>query len=118
MLRAFRHPENGHEKQGERVATCVCADVSLEVKGVVEAFAAEGAQVSLGVTVALNVSVQHALVLERLLANLKRKPFTGTSPLLNTQHDCNSGQGQPLQMRFNLLFSSDFGDFNGTMSSH
>lgn len=35
----------------------MCAYVSLEVKGVVEAFAAEAAQVSLGLVVTLDVSV-------------------------------------------------------------
>lgn len=39
------------------MCTCVCADVSLEVEGVVEAFAAEVAQVSLGLAVTLDVSV-------------------------------------------------------------
>lgn len=39
------------------VATCMCAHVSLEVKGVVEAFATEVAEVSLGFVVALDVSV-------------------------------------------------------------
>lgn len=37
--------------------TCVCADVSLEVEGVVEAFAAEVAEVSLGLAVTLDVPV-------------------------------------------------------------
>lgn len=37
--------------------SCMCAHVSLEVKGVVEAFAAEAAQVSLGLAVTLDVSV-------------------------------------------------------------
>lgn len=54
----------------EATVTCVRANVPLEVEGVVEAFAAEGAQVPLGVVVTLDVSVQHPLVLERLLANL------------------------------------------------
>lgn len=57
--------------------------MSLEVKGVVEAFAAEGAEVSLGVTVALDVSVQHALELESLLANLK--PATVYRPIIFTE---------------------------------
>lgn len=35
----------------------MCAHVSLEVKGVVEAFATEAAQMSLGLVVTLNVSV-------------------------------------------------------------
>lgn len=35
----------------------MCAYVSLEVKGVVEAFAAEAAEVSLGLVVTLDMSV-------------------------------------------------------------
>lgn len=46
------------------------AHVSFEVEGVIEAFAAEAAQVSLCVVVTLDVSVQHPLVLESLLADL------------------------------------------------
>lgn len=49
------------------------AHVSLEVEGVVEAFTAEAAQVPLGLVVALQVSVQHPLELEGLLADLKHK---------------------------------------------
>lgn len=48
----------------------MCAHMSFEVKGVVEAFAAEATQVSLCLVVTLDVSVQHPLVLESLLANL------------------------------------------------
>lgn len=48
----------------------MCAYVSLQVEGIVEAFTAEAAQVSLGLVVAFKMSVQHALVLESLLANL------------------------------------------------
>lgn len=39
------------------VATCVCAHVSLEVEGVVEAFATIAAQVSLGIIVTFDMSV-------------------------------------------------------------
>ena len=46
--------------------TCVCADVPLQVEGVVEALAAEGAQVSFHLVVALEVTVQHALQTEAL----------------------------------------------------
>lgn len=49
---------------------CMCAHMSFEVEGVVEAFAAEATQVSLCLVVTLDVSVQHPLVLESLLANL------------------------------------------------
>lgn len=48
----------------------MCAYVSLEVEGVVEAFPTEAAEVSLVLVVTLEVSVQHSLVLEGLLANL------------------------------------------------
>lgn len=40
-----------------RTDSCMCAYVSLEVKGVIEAFAAEAAQVSLGLVVTLHMSV-------------------------------------------------------------
>lgn len=49
---------------------CMCAHMSFEVEGVVEAFAAEATQVSLCLVVTLDVSVQHPLVLESLLADL------------------------------------------------
>jgi len=58
---------------GGRGFTCVRAHVSLEVEGVVEALVAEGAQVPLGVVVTLQMSVQHPLVRERLLANLREE---------------------------------------------
>lgn len=41
--------------------TCMCADMPLQVKGVVEALAAEGAQVPLHLVVALEVPVEHTL---------------------------------------------------------
>lgn len=47
------------------------AYVTLEVKGVVEAFAAEAAEVSLCLAVTFDVTVQHSLVLEDLLAHLQ-----------------------------------------------
>lgn len=47
------------------------AYMSLEVKGVVEAFSAEAAEVSLRLTVTFDVSVQHSLVVEGLLAHLQ-----------------------------------------------
>lgn len=55
----------------KRIATCMGSYVPLEVEGVVEAFAAEAAQVLLGLVVALDMSVQHPLVVEGLLANLQ-----------------------------------------------
>lgn len=39
----------------------MCADMPLQVKGVVEALAAEGAQVPLHLVVALEVPVEHTL---------------------------------------------------------
>lgn len=42
--------------------TCVRAYMTLEVEGVVEAFAAEAAEVSLCVAVTFDVPVQHSLV--------------------------------------------------------
>lgn len=53
------------------VSTCMRAYMSLEVKGVVEAFSAEAAEVSLRLTVTFDVSVQHSLVVEGLLAHLQ-----------------------------------------------
>lgn len=49
----------------------MCAYVSFEVKCIVEAFATEAAQVPLGLIVTLDMSVQHPLVVEGLLANLQ-----------------------------------------------
>lgn len=53
------------------VSTCMRAYMPLEVKGVVEAFSAEAAEVSLGVAVTFDMSVQHSLVVEGLLAHLQ-----------------------------------------------
>ena len=39
----------------------MCAGVSLQIKGVIESFATEGAEVALCVAVALHVPVQQAL---------------------------------------------------------
>lgn len=50
--------------------TCMRADVPLQVKGVVEALATEGAQVSLHLVVALEVAVEHALQAEALATQL------------------------------------------------
>lgn len=53
-----------------RTHSCVSADVSLQVECVVEAFAAEAAEVPLGLVVAFDVTVQHPLELEGLLTDL------------------------------------------------
>ena len=45
----------------ESCVTCMSSRVSLEIKGVVEALAAEGAQVALDVAVALDVPVEQSL---------------------------------------------------------
>ena len=50
--------------------TCVRAHVPLEVEGVVEALAAEAAQVPLHLAVALEVPVEHALQAEGLAAQV------------------------------------------------
>lgn len=50
--------------------TCVCAHVPLQVEGVVEALAAEGAQVPLHLVVALEVTGEHALQAETLAAEV------------------------------------------------
>lgn len=50
--------------------TCMRADVPLQVEGVVEALAAEGAQVPLHLVVALEVPVEHALQAEALAAQV------------------------------------------------
>jgi len=44
-----------------RSDTCVCPGVALQVKGVIEALSAEGAEIALGVAVALHVPVQQSL---------------------------------------------------------
>lgn len=49
---------------------CVCAYMPLQVEGVVEALAAEGAQVPLYLVVALKVTVEHALQTETLAAQV------------------------------------------------
>lgn len=48
--------------------TRMCSDMSFEVEGIIEAFAAEVAEVPFDVIVALQVPVQHALKGEGLLA--------------------------------------------------
>lgn len=45
--------------------------MTLEVEGVVEAFATEAAEVSLCLAVTFDMSVQHSLVQEDLLAHLQ-----------------------------------------------
>lgn len=49
-----------------RSLTCMCAYVPLQVEGVIEALAAESAQVPLYLVVALKVTVKHALQAEAL----------------------------------------------------
>lgn len=46
--------------------TCVGAGVALKVKGIIEAFATESAQVTLDVRVALHMAVEESLQAERL----------------------------------------------------
>lgn len=52
-----------------RTHTCVGAGVALKVKGVIEAFAAESAQVTLDVRVALHMAVEESLQAERFRAH-------------------------------------------------
>lgn len=47
----------------------MCPDMALEVKGVIEAFIAIGAEMPFHLAVALQVAVQHPLVGESFLAN-------------------------------------------------
>lgn len=60
---SFSHPSR-------RRLTGVGPDVALQIKGVVEALPAEGAQVPLHLAVALDVPVQHALQAEALATQL------------------------------------------------
>lgn len=53
--------------------TSVGSDMSLEVKGVIEALPTVSAEVPLDVVVTLHVSIQHALVGEGLLADVAGK---------------------------------------------
>lgn len=65
---------------GRSRLTSVGPDVPFQIKGVVEAFPAEGAQVSLHLAVALDVAVEHALQAEALatqLAGVHRGIVTG-----------------------------------------
>lgn len=48
----------------------MCAHVPLQVEGVIEALAAEGAQVPLYLVVALEVTVKHALEAEALATQI------------------------------------------------
>lgn len=68
-----------------QVLTCMCARVSLQVEGVVEALATEGTEVAFDVRVAFEVTVQEArqtellatdLTLERIVA--RGRGLTGT----------------------------------------
>ena len=79
--------------------TGVCARVPLQVEGVVEALAAEGAEVALDVRVALHVPVQQAQQVELLgaepahvglrvlLADCGRENMTVTSGLMKSWID-------------------------------
>lgn len=53
------------------VSTCMCAYMSLKVKGVIETFSAEAAEVPLCLAVTFEMSVQHSLVVKGFLAHLQ-----------------------------------------------
>lgn len=53
----------------KNVLTCVCADMPLEIEGVIKALSTEITQMSLLFTVTFQVSVQHALELENFLTH-------------------------------------------------
>lgn len=80
-LTPFSHPPAEQPgAPGRSRLTSVGPDVPFQIKGVVEAFPAEGAQVSLHLAVALDVAVEHALQAEALatqLAGVHRGIVTG-----------------------------------------
>lgn len=49
--------------------TCVCSGVAFKVKGVIEAFATESAEVTLDIWVALHMAIEKSLEAERLWAH-------------------------------------------------
>lgn len=55
------------------ILTCVCSHVSLQVKGVVEAFTAVPARVSFNQTVTLQVTGQHALQRKHFMTHRTQK---------------------------------------------
>lgn len=57
----------------EVILTCVCSHVSLQVKGVVEAFPAVPARVSFDETVTLQVTGEHALQRKHLMTHRTQK---------------------------------------------
>lgn len=61
--------------------TCVSTDMALEIEGVVEAFVAIWAQVTLHLAVAFQVTIQHALVGEPLLAERAGELLSGAFAL-------------------------------------
>lgn len=72
LLSPFPHPcpitppsppttQNHLQATGELVLTSMGPDMSFQIKGVVEAFPAEGAQVSLHLAVTLDVTIEHPL---------------------------------------------------------
>lgn len=65
--------------------------MSLEIEGIIESLPTERAQVSLGVVVALQVSVEHPLVLEGLLAHLAHIVGLCCGTRVCNSADCNRG---------------------------
>lgn len=81
------------------------AYMSLEVKGVVEAFSAEAAEVSLCLTVTFEMSVQHSLVVEGLLAHLQTAVGVGVNQtVLQTVVDLINCYGIPGTQMMNSDF--------------
>ena len=50
----------------EEPLTCMCSSVSLQIKGIIESFSAESAQVSLCIAVTLHVAIKESLQGEHL----------------------------------------------------
>ena len=49
--------------------TCMCSCVSLQIKGIIESFAAEGAKVALDIRVTLEMPVEKSLEVKVFPAN-------------------------------------------------
>lgn len=66
----------------------MCAGVALKVKGVVETFAAESAQVTLDIGVALHMAVEESLEAEGLRAHATHE----LAAVVVLHHDCKREQ--------------------------
>lgn len=75
----------------ERILTSMGPDMPLQIKGVVESFPTEGAQVSLHLAVALDVTVEHPLQAKAFatqLAVMQGSVIAGASGELRSGEDC------------------------------